>query len=185
MKPLLLLIIFCGLTSCDKVRDIVGRFSRKPAAPEAPAIPDSGPVVTSLTQGGYDPFRSQSGKVVVIDFHADRCGSCRELGPILEKIASEQSGRILIGKINVDQNRELAAKEGVEEIPDVRIFRDTREVDRFVGLPPESEVRRRLESHLPGLPEPAPAAGEAKPADPQPITQPASKDRLPPSIQRR
>jgi thioredoxin len=185
MKPLLLLVVFCGLTSCDKARDIVGRFSKKPAVPEAPAIPYSGPVVTSLTQGEYDSFRSQSGKVVVIDFYADWCGPCRKLGPILEKIASEQDGKILIGKINVDQNRELAAKERVEGIPDVRIFRDAREVDRFVGLPPESEVRRRLESHLTGLPERTPAAGEAKPAAPQPTTQPMSKDWLPPGMQRR
>ena len=95
----------------------------------------------------------QPGKVVVIDFYADWCGPCRKLGPILDQIASEHGGKILVGKVNVDQNRELASSEGVRGIPDVRIFRDGREVDRFVGLPGESEVRRRLEVHLKGLPE--------------------------------
>lgn len=185
MKSFLLLAVFCGLVSCDKAKEMAGRLAKKPAAEIPAATASSGSIVTAITQGEYDSFRSQSGKVVVIDFHADWCGPCRQLGPILDKIANEHGGKILIGKVNVDENRELAAKEGVQGIPDVRIFLDGREVDRFVGLPAESEVRRRLETHAKGLPEHAPAAVEAKPATPQPSAQPMSKDWLPPGMQRR
>jgi thioredoxin len=183
MKSFLLLTAFCGLVSCDQAKEMAGRLAKKPAA-EIPAA-SSGSWVTPIPQGGYDSFRSQSGKVVVIDFYADWCGPCRKLSPILDKIANEHGGKILIGKVNVDQNRELASKEGVQGIPDIRIFRDGREVDRFVGLPDEREVRRRLETHLKGLPEHAPAVEETKPATPQPSAEPMSKDWLPPGMQRR
>ena len=175
-----MITVFCGLVSCEKTREFVGRFEKK-KEPEISPTASSGSWVTTIPQDGYDSFRLQTGKVVVIDFYADWCGTCRQLSPILDKIASEHGGKIIIGKVNVEQNRELASKEGVQGIPDVRIFRDGSEVDRFVGLPDESEVRRRLETHLIGLSE----AGEAKPETPQPSAQPMSKDWLPPGMQRR
>jgi thioredoxin len=163
---------------------MAGRFVKKPAA-EATASSGSGSWVSNIPQGGYDSFRLQPGKVVVIDFYADWCGPCRQLSPILEKIASEHGGKILIGKVNVDEYREIAAKEGVQGIPDVRIFRDGSQVDRFVGMPDESEVRRRLEVHLIGLPQPTPAADGTKPDKSQQAPQPMSKDWLPPGMHRR
>jgi thioredoxin 1 len=182
--PAVLLAISCGLVSCEKAKEIAGRLAKKPAA-EVTTPAGTGSWVTAIPEGGYDSFRLQTGKVVVIDFYADWCGPCRQLSPILDKIVSEHSGKIIVGKINVDQNRELASKEGVRGIPDVRIFRDGSEVDRFVGLPDEGEVRRRLEIHTKGLPAHSPAAGEAIPGTPQPSTQPMSKDWLPPGMQRR
>ncbi len=163
---------------------MAGQLAKKPAA-DVSATADSGSWVITIPQGGYDSFRLQPGKVVVIDFHADWCGPCRQLGPILEKIASDHGGKILVGKVNVDEYREIAAKEGVQGIPDVRIYRDGGEVDRFVGLPDESEVRRRLETQLIGLPQSTSAAGEAKPDPPAQAPQPMSKDWLPPGMQRR
>jgi thioredoxin 1 len=185
MKPLLLLatLALCGLSSCEKARELAGRFTKKPPAP---AVSPSGSWVSEISESEFDSFRTQPGKVVVIDFHAVWCGPCRNLAPILDQIATEHGGTVLIGKVNVDQNRQLAANEGVRSIPDVRIFRDGREVDRFVGLPAGSEVRQRIEIHTKGLVAPAPAAtGEGKPANPQPVIGPASKDWLPPGMQRR
>jgi thioredoxin len=187
MKSCFLLAVFCGLVSCEKAREMAGRLSKPGRKPQAGASASTtaGSWVSSVPQGGYDAFRTQTGKLAVIDFYADWCGPCRKLAPILEKIANEQGGKILIGKINVDQNRELAASEGVRDIPDVRIFLNGREVDRFIGLPAENEVRRRLESHAHGLKAPASPAGEAKSATPQPSVEPMSKDWLPPGMQRR
>jgi thioredoxin len=182
--PMVLLAVFSGLVSCEKVREMAGRFTKKPAA-EVGTPAAAGSWVTHIPQGGYDAFRQQSGKLVVIDFYADWCGPCRQLGPILDKIAGEHGGKILIGKVNVDQNEVLASREGVRGIPDVRIFRDGAEVDRFVGLPVESEVRRRLETHIKGLSEHSPEAVDANPAAPKPSAQPMSKDWLPPGMQRR
>lgn len=179
---LLSIIPLCGLSSCDKTRELAGRFIKKSSAvPSA-----SGEWVSQISSGNFDTFRMQPGKVVVIDFHADWCGPCRNLAPILDRVASDHGGVVLIGKVNVDQNRELAASEGVRGIPDVRIFRDGREVDRFVGLPPEDEVRRRIEAHTKGLSaahSAVPAAEAA--AAPEPNIAPAPKDWLPPGMQRR
>lgn len=183
MKTLPILLITlccCGLVSCEKARDLLSRVAKKP---QTAATPHSGALVTEIQEGGYDSFRLQSGKVAVVDFYADWCGPCRKLGPILEQIANEHGGKIVIGKVNVDQHRSLASSERVRGIPDVRIFRNGREVDRFVGLPAQSEVRRRLEVHLTGLE--APATGTEQPAASQPSTRPMSKDWLPPGMQRR
>jgi thioredoxin len=184
---LVVLTVFPSLLSCGKVREMAARLTKKTETEATTSsTATSGSLVTSITQENYDSFREQRGKVVVIDFYADWCGPCRQLSPILDKIANEHGGKILIGKVNVDQNREIASKEGVRGIPDVRIFRDGGEVDRFVGAPSESEVRQRLETHLKGLPEQTPATAEAKPETPQPSTpQPMSKDWLPPGMQRR
>jgi len=184
MKPLLLLatLALCGLSSCEKARDLAGRFIRKSSAVPSP----SSEWVTQVSAADYDTFRTQPGKVLVIDFYADWCGPCRQLAPILDLVAKEHSGSVLVGKINVDQNRELATREEVRGIPDVRIFRDGREVDRFVGVPSEDEVKRRIEIHTKGLAATDSTVPDGKtPAAPEPNITPASKDWLPPGMQRR
>jgi thioredoxin len=173
----------CGLPSCEKARELAGKMKEKSSEAASSA---SGGFVTRISAGDFDSFRTQPGKVVVIDFYADWCGPCRNLAPILDRVANDHGGVVLVGKVNVDQNRELAASEGVRGIPDVRIFRDGREVDRFVGLPGEDEVRRRIEIHTKGLSatDSTVPAGET-PAAPEPNIAPAPKDWLPPGMQRR
>ncbi len=185
MKPLLLLatLALCALSSCEKARELAGKMKGKSTHANSS---QPGEWITQVSAENFDSFRSQPGKVVVIDFYADWCGPCRQLSPILDRIANDNAGVVLIGKINVDQNGGLAATEGVRSIPDVRIFRDGREVDRFVGMPPEDEVRQRIESHTKGLKVAAPATSEGEtPPTPEPIIAPSSKDWLPPGMQRR
>jgi thioredoxin len=186
MRPLppLLALMLCLAPSCDKARDLAGRFAKKAPA-TAPAATANGSWVSQIPEGGYDSFRLQPDKVAIVDFYADWCGPCRKLAPILEQIAADHAGSIVIGKVNVDQHGELAAKEGVRGIPDVRIFRNGKQVDQFVGLPPENEVRRRIEIHAKGLPAPAAAAGDGKPSTREPTTRPMPKDWLPQGMQRR
>jgi putative thioredoxin len=105
---------------------------------------------------------------------------------MLERVAAENAGAVVIGKVNIDQQRELAGQQQVRGIPDVRIFRDGKQVDRFIGAPSETQVRQRIEAHTQGLP-PATsdAAGQAPADKPQPAITPATKDWLPPGIERR
>jgi putative thioredoxin len=79
---------------------------------------------------------------VVVDFWAEWCGPCKQLGPQLEKAVREAKGAVRMVKIDIDKNKELAAQMRIQSIPAVYAFRDGRPVDGFVGAVPESQVKQ-------------------------------------------
>lgn len=87
-------------------------------------------------------------KTIVVDFWAAWCAPCHMLAPILEKVVGDLAPHAELVKVNVDQNPDLAANFGIRGIPAVRIFRDGVEVGGFVGVLPESEVRRIIRRHV-------------------------------------
>ena len=174
----------CILTSCDKTRKIANSFGFNTSS--RPPVAYQGALVTELDKTTYEKFPDQPGRVVMVDFHADWCGPCRKLGPSLEKIAKEHKGLVLIGKVNVDTNKEIAAKEGVSGIPDVRVYRDGKLIDQFVGAPGESKLREQVKDYVKGLaPIPESATTGASPGQPGSTITPMSKDWLPPGMSRR
>ncbi len=79
------------------------------------------------------------GALMMVDFWAEWCGPCRMLGPVIEDLAERYAGRAAVGKVNVDEEQELAIRYGVSNIPTVVFFRNGREIDRVVGaMPPET-----------------------------------------------
>lgn len=111
----------------------------------------SSPFVVDVT---HDEFRAiveeQSHRVpVLVDFWAAWCAPCRTLMPILEKFADQLDGKLLVARVNADEQRELAAAFGVRGLPTVKLFRNGQVVDEFVGLQPEGVNRSFLEPHLP------------------------------------
>jgi putative thioredoxin len=86
---------------------------------------------------------------VLVDFWAPWCGPCRALGPLLVKEVEARGGRVLLAKLNTDENQELAARYRISGIPAVKLFRRGVVVDEFVGALPVQEIRRFLDKHVP------------------------------------
>lgn len=88
-------------------------------------------------------------RLVVVDFWAEWCAPCKDLMPILEKLAVEYGGQFLLAKVNADQLHMLATQFGVRSLPTVLLMKDGQPIDGFSGAQSEVEVRKLLEKHLP------------------------------------
>ena len=88
-------------------------------------------------------------KVVLIDFWADWCEPCKQLTPVLEKIASDYPNDLILAKINCDEQQAIAAQFGVRSLPTLVVFKDGQPVDGLAGLQPESAIREMLAKYLP------------------------------------
>ena len=98
--------------------------------------------IIKVTNDNFNEIKD-SKYTVLIDFYADWCGPCRMLGPVLDEIASEKND-IAIGKVNVDNDRELANSFGIRSIPTMIIFKNGVEVDRMVGFFNKDNILARL-----------------------------------------
>ncbi|WP_444916397.1 thioredoxin [Microbulbifer sp. JMSA003] len=86
---------------------------------------------------------------VVVDFWADWCEPCKQLMPVLEKLANEYSGQFLLAKVNADTEQMLAGQLGVRSLPTVMVLKDGQPVDGFAGVQPETQIREMLDKYLP------------------------------------
>ena len=82
-----------------------------------------------FTKDGLDKALTQKG-LLMVDFWADWCGPCKMLAPLIESLDKEYEGRVTVGKVNVDDEQELAIRYGVMSIPTVIFFKDGQEIDR-------------------------------------------------------
>src|SRR5689334_10872026 len=85
---------------------------------------------------------------VLVDFWASWCGPCMMLGPILAKVAKTYEGKLIVAKVNVEDNQEKPGEYGVMSIPAVKLFKGGKVIDEFVGAQPESTIKEWLDEHL-------------------------------------
>jgi len=103
--------------------------------------------IAHLTDSNFHEFVSRN-RLVLVDFYADWCMPCRMLAPIVEELAKDYAGKVLVGKINVDENPASADLFQVFSIPTLIIFKLGREVERIVGFVPKNQIEAKLKKHL-------------------------------------
>ncbi|WJY90770.1 thioredoxin [Corynebacterium confusum] len=98
-----------------------------------------------------DNFRSEvieAGKPVVVDFWADWCGPCKKLSPLLDEIAEELGDKVGVVKVNVEEQRNLAAMFQIMSLPSVLIFNNGEKVEEFAGLRSKEDILSKINNHL-------------------------------------
>jgi thioredoxin 1 len=104
--------------------------------------------VMQFDTNNFDQEVVKSDKPVLVDFWAPWCGPCKMIGPIIEELASDFDGRLKVGKVNVDDNHQLAGQFGIRGIPTMMVFKDGQMVDSFVGLQQKADLAGAIEKHL-------------------------------------
>lgn len=100
--------------------------------------------VLNVTSENYESEVLKSEKTVLIDFYADWCGPCKMMSPVIDEIAEEMKENVKVGKVNVDENQDLAMEYGVMSIPTIVVLKNGEVQKTFVGVTDKEEIKQAL-----------------------------------------
>ena len=101
--------------------------------------------VKTLTDATFDEELKAADKPVIVDFWAPWCGPCRMVGPIVEEIADQHADKVIVGKVNVDENPSIASRFGIMSIPTIILFKDGEAAKKVVGSRPKADLEKEFE----------------------------------------
>jgi thioredoxin 1 len=104
--------------------------------------------IVNLTKDNFDQEVLHSDKPVLVDFWAQWCGPCRAVAPIIEELTDDYTGKVKVGKINVDEQGELAAQYRVMSIPTIMLFKDGQMADKVIGARSKDEFSKLIDKNL-------------------------------------
>ena len=104
--------------------------------------------VIVLTESNWEAEVINSNILVLVDFWAPWCGPCRIIAPIIEELAMEIGDRVKFGKLNTDENPNIAMRYGIRAIPTLMLFKNGEVVDTRIGVQPKEALKQMINSHL-------------------------------------
>jgi thioredoxin 1 len=105
--------------------------------------------IVTLTSSTFDETVNSSSTPILVDFWAEWCGPCKMIAPILAEIAGEQSGKLTVAKLNVDDHGDIAGRFSVMSIPTMLLFKDGEVVKQLVGAMPKARLLEEISEFLP------------------------------------
>ncbi len=104
--------------------------------------------IVTLTKDNFQEVALKSDKPVLVDFWAEWCGPCRMVAPIVDELAEDYDGKVVVAKLNVDDESELAVKYKVMSIPTLILFKDGEIAEKIVGARPKDDLEELLEEYI-------------------------------------
>lgn len=105
-------------------------------------------MAAKLSETEFQELVEKEQGLILIDFYADWCGPCKMMAPLVDQIAAEYEGRLIVGKVNTDEAQKTAVKYNIMSIPTLMLFKGGQPVDMAVGMQPAAEFRALIDKNL-------------------------------------